>query len=58
MKTFSAEPFEKILIDEKERLNRSYAAFAINNREILIVESIPERVLQNLVVPIILSLVG
>src|SRR5206468_2777629 len=55
---FGAKPFENILIDEKEGLDRSYMAVIINNRKITVLEIILESIVQDLVIPIILSLVG
>ena len=56
--SFSAKAVENILIDEKERLDRSCVASAINNRKISVLEVTPESIVQNLVIPIIFSLVG
>jgi len=58
MNSFRAKPFENILIDEEERLDRSYMAVVINNRKISVLEATPESIVQDLVVPIIFSLVG
>src|SRR6516165_4190227 len=58
MYSFSAKPFEDILIDEEERLDSSYIAAAINNRKISVLELIPESIVQDLVVAIIFPLVG
>jgi len=54
---FSAKPLENILIDEEERLDRAYLAVVVNNREISIIEIIPDRLIQDLVIPVIFSLV-
>ena len=58
MNSFSADAFENILIDEEERLDCSCVASAINNRKISVLEVTPESIVQNLVIPIIFSLVG
>jgi len=58
MNAFSAKPFENILIDEEERLDRSYMAVVVNNRKISVLEVTPESIVQDFVVPIIFSLVG
>src|SRR6266853_4755585 len=58
MNSFSAKPVENILIDEEERLDRSYMAVVINNRKISVLEVAPESIVQDLVGPIIFSLVG
>ena len=58
MNSFSAEPFKNVLIDKEERLDRSYMAAAINNRKISVLKAALESVIQDLVIPIILSLVG
>jgi hypothetical protein len=55
---FSAKPFENILIDEEKRLDRSYLAFVVNNREISVLELIPEGIVEDFVIPIVFSLVG
>jgi hypothetical protein len=44
MNSFGAKPFENILIDEKEWLDRSYMAVAINNRKISVLEVTPESI--------------
>jgi hypothetical protein len=46
------------LIDEKERLDGSYTAIAINNGKIPVLELANEGIFQDFVVPIIFSLVG
>ena len=58
MNSFRAKPFENILIDEEERLDRSYMAVVINNRKISVLEVTPESIVQDLVIPVIFSLVG
>ena len=57
MNSFSAKPFENILIDQEERLDRSYMAVVISNRKISVLEVTPESIVYDLVVPIIFSLV-
>src|SRR5258708_37016437 len=58
MNSFSTEPFKNVLIDKEERLDRSYMAVAINNRKISVLEVTLESIVQDLVIPIIFSLVG
>jgi hypothetical protein len=58
MNSFSTEPFKNVLIDKEERLDRSYTAVAINNRKISVLEVTLESIVQDLVIPIIFSLVG
>jgi hypothetical protein len=56
--SFITEAFENVLIDKEERLDRSCAACAVDNRKISVLEAIPESIVQNLVIPVIFSLVG
>ena len=44
MNSFSAKPFENILIDEEERLDRPYMAVVINNCKISVLEVTPESI--------------
>jgi glutathionylspermidine synthase len=56
--SFSAKPFQNILIDEKEWLDRSYMAAVINNCKVSVLEPANKSIVQDLVVPMIFSLVG
>ena len=58
MNSVGAKPFENILIDEEERLDRSYPAVVIDNRKISVFEVVPDSIVEDLVVPIVFSLVG
>ena len=44
MNSFSGKPFENILIDEEERLDRSYIAVVVDNCKISVLEVIPESI--------------
>jgi len=58
MTALGAESCENVLIDEEERLDRAYMAVAIDNGKISMLELTEERIVQDLVISMIFSLVG
>ena len=58
MNSFGPKPFENILIDKEERLDRSNLALVIDNRKISVLEVTAEGIVQNLVIPMVSALVG
>src|SRR5262249_43276000 len=55
---FRAKPFENILIDEEEWLDCPHPSVVVDDHEIAVLEVALKRIVQDLVVPVILSLVG
>jgi hypothetical protein len=42
--SFSAKPFENILIDKEERLDRSHLVVFVDDRKISVLEVVPNRI--------------